>query len=119
MAETKIIDGKQIAKEFREKLAQKVQKLGSTPKLAVLVVGEHPASQIYVQNKKKAALSVGIDVDIYQMAVSETQESILNLINELNEAKDVDGWTPLVYASSKGHFEIVQYLQVSHQYRKT
>lgn len=91
MAETKIIDGKQIAKEFREKLAQKVQKLGSTPKLAVLVVGEHPASQIYVQNKKKAALSVGIDVDIYQMSVSETQENILNLIAELNASKEVDG----------------------------
>ncbi|MBE6449265.1 MAG: bifunctional 5,10-methylene-tetrahydrofolate dehydrogenase/5,10-methylene-tetrahydrofolate cyclohydrolase [Alphaproteobacteria bacterium] len=91
MVETKIIDGKQIAKEFRENLAKKVQKLGSTPKLAVLVVGEHPASQIYVQNKKKAAVSVGIDVDIYQMAVSETQESILKLIGELNEAKDVDG----------------------------
>lgn len=91
MVETKILDGKQIAKEFREKLAQKVQKLGSTPKLAVLVVGEHPASQIYVQNKKKAALSVGIDVDIYQMSVSETQENILNLIAELNASKEVDG----------------------------
>ena len=91
MVETKILDGKKIAKEFREKLAQKVQKLGSTPKLAVLVVGEHPASQIYVQNKKKAALSVGIDVDIYQMSVSETQENILNLIAELNASKEVDG----------------------------
>jgi len=91
MVETKIIDGKQIAKAFREKLALKVQKLGSTPKLAVLVVGEHPASQIYVQNKKKAALSVGIDVDIYQMSVSETQENILKLIAELNASKDVDG----------------------------
>lgn len=91
MVETKIIDGKQIAKEFREKLALKVQKLGSTPKLAVLVVGEHPASQIYVQNKKKAAVSVGIDVDIYQMSVSETQENVLKLIAELNASKDVDG----------------------------
>ena len=91
MVETRIIDGKQIAKEFRAKLAQKVQKLGSTPKLAVLVVGEHPASQIYVQNKKKAALSVGIDVDIYQMSVTETQESILKLISELNSSKEVDG----------------------------
>ena len=91
MVETRIIDGKQIAKEFRAKLAQKVQKLGSTPKLAVLIVGEHPASQIYVQNKKKAALSVGIDVDIYQMSVTETQENILKLISELNNSKEVDG----------------------------
>ena len=91
MVETKIIDGKQIAKEFREQLAQKVQKLGSTPKLAVLVVGEHPASQIYVQNKKKAADSVGINVDIYQMSASENEENILKLIAELNASKDVDG----------------------------
>ena len=91
MVETRIIDGKKIAKEFRTQLALKVQKLGSTPKLAVLVVGEHPASQIYVQNKKKAALSVGIDVDIYQMPVTENQENILKLIAELNASKDVDG----------------------------
>ena len=91
MVETRIIDGKQIAKDFRAKLAQKVQKMGSTPKLAVLVVGEHPASQIYVQNKKKAALSVGIDVDIYQMSVTESQENILKLIAELNVSKEIDG----------------------------
>ena len=91
MVETKIIDGKQIAKEFREKLAKKVQKLGSTPKLAVLVVGDHPASQIYVQNKKKAADSVGINVDIYQMSATENEENILKLIAELNASKEVDG----------------------------
>ena len=91
MVETNIIDGKQIAKDFRAQLALRVQKLGSTPKLAVLVVGEHPASQIYVQNKKKAAVNVGIDVDIYQMSATETQENILKLIAELNASKDVDG----------------------------
>ena len=91
MVETKIIDGKQIAKEFREKLAKRVQKLGSTPKLAVLVVGDHPASQIYVQNKKKAADSVGINVDIYQMSADESEDHILKLIAELNASKEVDG----------------------------
>ncbi len=91
MVETKIIDGKQIAKEFRAELAKRVQKLGSTPKLAVLVVGEHPASKIYVENKKKAADSVGINVDIYQMSATESQENILNLIAELNASQTVDG----------------------------
>ena len=91
MVETKIIDGKQIAKDFRAEIAKRVQKLGSTPKLAVLVVGDHPASKIYVENKKKAAASVGIDVDIYQMSASESEENILKLIGELNASKDVDG----------------------------
>ncbi len=91
MVETKIIDGKQIAKDFRAEIAKRVQELGSTPKLAVLVVGDHPASKIYVENKKKAAASVGIDVDVYQMSASESEENILKLIGELNASKGIDG----------------------------
>lgn len=91
MVETKIIDGKQIAKDFRAEIAKRVQELGSTPKLAVLVVGDHPASKIYVENKKKAATSVGIDVDVYQMSASESEENILKLIGELNASKGIDG----------------------------
>ena len=91
MVETKIIDGKQIAKDFRAEIAKRVQELGSTPKLAVLVVGDHPASKIYVENKKKAAASVGIDVDVYQMSASESEENILKLIGELNASKSIDG----------------------------
>ena len=91
MVETKIIDGKQIAKDFRAEIAKRVQELGSTPKLAVLVVGDHPASKIYVENQKKAAASVGIDVDVYQMSASESEENILKLIGELNASKGIDG----------------------------
>ena len=91
MVETKIIDGKQIAQEVREALAQKIKKMPFTPKLAVLLVGDDPASQIYVRNKKKVAGSVGIDVDVYEMPATEKEENILNLIKELNEAKEVNG----------------------------
>ena len=91
MVETKIIDGKQIAKEFREKIAEQVKKMKTTPKLAVILIGEHPASVIYVQNKKKAAASVGIDVDVYQLPYTEKQENVLKLIKELNASKKVHG----------------------------
>ena len=91
MVETKIIDGKQIAKEFREKVKRQVEAMKTTPKLAVILVGEHPASVIYVQNKKKAAANVGIDVDVYQLPYTEKEENILKLIDELNHSKKVHG----------------------------
>ena len=91
MVETKIIDGKQIAKDVREKIAEHVRSMKTTPKLAVILVGEHPASVIYVQNKKKAATSVGIDVDVYQLPYTEKEENILRLIDELNHSKSVHG----------------------------
>jgi len=91
MVETKIIDGKQIAKQVREEIANQVKLMKTTPKLAVILVGEHPASVIYVQNKKKAAASVGIDVDVYQLPYTEKQENVLKLIDELNHSKSVNG----------------------------
>lgn len=91
MVETKIIDGKQIAKEFREKIKKQVEVMKTTPKLAVILIGEHPASVIYVQNKKKAAAAVGIDVDVYQLPYTEKEENVLKLIEELNTSKNVNG----------------------------
>ncbi len=91
MVDTKIIDGKQIAKDLKERLAKQVQQMAITPKLAVIVVGNHPASQIYVANKKKAAEQVGIQVDVYQRPMTETQDNLLQLIEELNSAKEVHG----------------------------
>lgn len=91
MVETKIIDGKQIAKEFREKIKKQVEGMKTTPKLAVILIGEHPASVIYVQNKKKAAAAVGIDVDVYQLPYTEKEENVLKLIEELNTSKNVNG----------------------------
>lgn len=91
MVETKIIDGKQIAKEFREKIKKQVEVMKTTPKLAVILIGEHPASVIYVQNKKKAAAAVGIDVDVYQLPYTEKEENVLKLIEELNTSKNVHG----------------------------
>ncbi len=91
MVETHIIDGKMIAKDFRSLVAQHVRKLGSTPRLAVILIGEHPASLIYVQNKQKAAREVGIDVDVYQLSPTVTEKSVLDLIAELNVKKEVNG----------------------------
>ena len=91
MVETKIIDGKQIAKDFREKVKKQVEAMKTTPKLAVILIGEHPASVIYVENKKKAAAAVGIDVDVYQLPYTEKEENVLKLIDELNHSKSIHG----------------------------
>ena len=63
MVETKILDGKKIAAQVRSEIAEEIKKSGITPRLAVVLVGDHPASQIYVRNKKKMAQEVGIDVE--------------------------------------------------------
>ena len=91
MVETHIIDGKVIAKDFRAQVAAHVRKLGSTPRLAVILVGEHPASLIYVQNKQKAAQEVGIDVDVYQLSPTVAEKTVLDLIAELNAKQEVNG----------------------------
>jgi len=91
MLDTQIIDGKQIARECREKIAALIQSRGLHPKLAVIQIGNHPASNIYVENKKKAAGSVGIEVEIYRLDALVTEQSVLELIDELNAKKSING----------------------------
>ena len=91
MLDTQIIDGKQIARECREKIKELIQKEGLRPKLAVIQIGDHPASNIYVENKKKAAQSVGIDVEVYRLDSLVTEKSVLDLIDELNNKESVNG----------------------------
>lgn len=91
----KIIDGKAISAEIRKEIAQKVkeynEKTGSLPGLAVIIVGENPASQVYVRNKKKACEQVGFNSWVYEMPESTTQEELNSLIDRLNEDADVHG----------------------------
>lgn len=89
-----LIDGKRISAEVRAELAKDVKKLcdaGVEPCLAVIIVGDNPASRIYVNNKKKACAEVGIRSEEIALPANTTQEELLACIKELNEREDVDG----------------------------
>ena len=91
----KIIDGKKIAAEFRAKIKLKVDerlKLNKrAPGLAVILIGENPASQIYVNHKRKACDEAGIYSISYDLPADTTQHELLSIIDELNANTEIDG----------------------------
>lgn len=90
----KIIDGKQISKEIKEELREEAALLkqqGKNACLAVIQVGDDPASSVYVGNKKKACDYIGIRSKSYELDETTTQETLLHLIEELNEDDTVNG----------------------------
>lgn len=89
-----IIDGKAISTEIKEELKSKVDGLkaqGVHVCLAVIQVGNDPASSVYVGNKKKACAYIGIESLAYELPVETTQEELLKLIKELNGKDEVNG----------------------------
>ena len=89
-----IIDGKQLAKKTREKLKYEVEDLkkeGIQPKLAVIMVGDNSASQMYVRNKSKACNDVGIEFEEYLLPGTTKQEELLDVIEKLNNNKEING----------------------------
>ncbi|MBQ7299653.1 MAG: bifunctional methylenetetrahydrofolate dehydrogenase/methenyltetrahydrofolate cyclohydrolase FolD [Clostridia bacterium] len=89
-----IIDGKKIAAETRAEIAAAVAEqkaAGVTPGLAVIIVGENPASQVYVRNKHKACGEVGMYSEVIEMPGDTTEETLLAKIAELNEDTKIDG----------------------------
>ncbi|MDE6740160.1 MAG: bifunctional methylenetetrahydrofolate dehydrogenase/methenyltetrahydrofolate cyclohydrolase FolD [Lachnospiraceae bacterium] len=89
-----IIDGKAISMAIKEELKIEVEKLKEEYIhicLAVIQVGNDPASSVYVGNKKKACAYIGIDSLSYELPEETTQEELLSLIRDLNEKKEVDG----------------------------
>ena len=90
----KIIDGKAIAAEIREEIAADVVTLkeqGVTPGLAVVLVGEDPASRVYVTMKEKACEKAGIFSDEHKLPAETTEAQLLALIEELNNDPRIDG----------------------------
>lgn len=90
----RIIDGKSIAKELRESLAPRVAALkeqGITPGLTVIVVGDDPASAIYVRNKERACVKLGMNSQVLRFPAETTQEEILNTVRLLNQDDCVHG----------------------------
>lgn len=90
----KLIDGKKISTEIKDELKAKVAQLkeqGIEVTLAVIQVGNDPASTVYVGNKKKACAYIGIHSLAYELPEETTQEELLDLVRQLNERKDVNG----------------------------
>ncbi len=89
-----IIDGKAISQIIKDELKEKTARLkeqGIEVTLAVILVGEDPASQVYVRNKKKACEYIGYRSLSYELPKETSQEELLKLIDELNNRDDVNG----------------------------
>lgn len=85
-----IIDGKLVAKSVLEDLSKKVEVSAKKTGLAVIIVGEDPASKIYVNLKRKKALELGFESLVVEMPESTTQEELLNKIDELNVDENIN-----------------------------
>ena len=89
-----IIDGKAVSKAVRERVAaetEALKKKGVTPGLAVIIVGEDSASQVYVRNKEKACEEVGFYSEKFALPENTTQEELNALVQKLNEREDING----------------------------
>jgi len=89
-----IINGKELAKKIRANLkieCEELKKKNINSKLAVIMVGEDPASKVYVRNKSKACEDVGIEYEEHLLDVNTTQKELIELIEKLNNDKTING----------------------------
>ena len=98
-----IIDGKALAAKICAEVAQEAAKLPRKPKLAAVLVGNDPASQIYVRNKEKDCVKCGIDSVRCDLPEDTTQQELLALVDKLNDDESVDGI--LVQLPLPGHID--------------
>ena len=93
--EAALIDGKAISAQIREEIAAETKAFeaatGKLPGLAVVLVGENPASQVYVRNKRKACAEVGFYSEAYEIPAETTREELLALIDKLNADDNING----------------------------
>jgi methylenetetrahydrofolate dehydrogenase (NADP+)/methenyltetrahydrofolate cyclohydrolase len=91
----RILDGKQLAQQIRSELAEEVvefiQNNGVVPCLAAVLVGNDPASEVYVRNKRRACETVGIESQMHRLDATATSEELLQLIARLNKDDEVHG----------------------------
>ncbi len=90
----KLIDGKAISQQIKDEVKDKVAKMkaeGKEVALAVILVGDDPASAVYVGNKKKACEYTGIRSESYELPADTSQEKVLALVDELNNREDIQG----------------------------
>ena len=104
-----IIDGKELAKKIRGNLkieCDELKEKGIIPKLAVIMVGDNPASKVYVRNKSRACDEVGIDYEEYLLEEATTQKELNELIGKLNDNKEISG--VLLQSPIPNHLDINQ-----------
>lgn len=91
---SEILNGKELAKIIRENLkleCEEMKKQGIIPKLAVIMVGDDPASKIYVKNKSKAAEDIGVEYEEYILKEDIKQKELIDLIKKLNNDNTING----------------------------
>ena len=86
-----LLDGKTLAKQIKERVRREVENMERKPGLAVILVGENPATRVYVDGKTRDCRQCGIYSEEYALLESATQEEVLELIEVLNERDDIDG----------------------------
>ena len=86
-----IINGKEMASKIQDALKTEISSLIRKPKLAVILVGDNPASLIYVGHKKKVGEKIGADTEIFQLSPVMTEDALISFIEELNQNKEIDG----------------------------
>ena len=90
-----LIDGKKVSGEIRNRLAEEIQELkkktGKTPGLATVLVGDDPASAVYVRNKNKICGELGFQSFEKKLSVDTSEEKLLQLVGDLNSNKDIHG----------------------------
>lgn len=86
-----ILDGKKVSEKILDNVRERVKKLDFTPHLAVILVGDNSASQIYVRNKKLAAERVGIKSTVFELPYDISEQTLLDKIVELNKNDDITG----------------------------
>lgn len=94
MSSAIIINGNEIGQEIRKSVADRVMKLkdqGVTPGLAVILVGDNPASQTYVRNKQKSCEAIGIFSELIKLPQEVSEEELLNQIRSLNNSENIHG----------------------------
>lgn len=92
---TELIDGKALSQKMQAELGRKVERLkeqhGIIPGLAVILVGDNPASQVYVRNKERSALESGFKSETLRLSESISQEELIDIIHQYNEDKSIHG----------------------------
>jgi len=95
MNDNKIIDGKLISNQIREKIKffgnKLIDKTGKKPGLAVVLVGENPASKVYVKNKIEKTIEVGFNSIEHKFDENVSEQKLLQLVNDLNNDSSVQG----------------------------
>lgn len=109
----KVIDGNAIARSIREQQAQRIERLrlktGITPGLAVILVGDDPASKVYVGNKRRACEQVGVNSVSFDFPASITTAELVDAIESMNAREDIHGI--LVQLPLPGHIEMRRVLE--------